>query len=266
MPLQVLLLWWNLIYVVPFGMALIYLGLFVFTGITFGDADADVDTDVDGDMEADAGTVHVEAHVVDADGDADADHDAGGDHDGDGQGSAVHHGSTMLVHSVDVQGDGEGGHASVMSSFLSFLGVGKIPLSLALMIFLLSWGFSGFAINALLYRWLGASVVVGLISLPVAFAVTLALTGLCAALIGKIIPSDDATRERRQDLVGKAGEAMYDIDSSFGMAAVRGEAGDMFQIPCRTPEGKPRIVKGSRIVLFDYDRESGVFHVAPFDA
>lgn len=134
------------------------------------------------------------------------------------------------------------------------------------MIFLLCWGFSGFAINALLFRMLGNSAVIALISLPSALIITTALTGLCAALIGKIIPNDDGIRQRKQDFVGKAGEAMYDIDSTFGMARVRGTAGDMFQIPCRTPEGKPRISKGSRIVLFDYDRENGVFHVAPFDA
>src|SRR5215470_11430089 len=80
MPLQLLLAWWNLIYIVPFVLALFYLGLFVFTGITFGDADmdADVDADVDADaaVEADA-HVSVEAHVeAGADGDVDADHDA----------------------------------------------------------------------------------------------------------------------------------------------------------------------------------------------
>jgi hypothetical protein len=49
------------------------------------------------------------------------------------------------------------------------------------------------------------------------------------------------------------------------MAKVRGEAGDFFQVPCRTRAGTPRIPKGARIVLFDYDREKGVFEVAPYE-
>jgi len=75
---------------------------------------------------------------------------------------------------------------------------------------------------------LGTTALIGFISVPLALVIALALTGLAAALIGKVIPNDDSNRERRSDLVGKAGEAMYDIDSQFGMAKVRGEAGDFF--------------------------------------
>ena len=269
MPLQVLLAWWNLVFIVPFGLALFYLGLFVFTGITFGDADADMDADVDADADM---TVHVEAEVAaDVDADADVDGDADADHDAETPSAAlahaVHTPTGMLgSHSVDVHhAEGEG-QTSAFAAFLSFLGVGKIPLSLALMTLLFCWGITGFALNALLYKWLGASAVIGLISLPVTLILALALTGLFAALIAKIIPNDDSTRQRRTDLVGKAGEAMYDINAEFGMATVRGTAGDFFQVPCRTAAGKPQIPKGARIVLFDYDREKGIFEAAPFEA
>jgi membrane protein implicated in regulation of membrane protease activity len=134
------------------------------------------------------------------------------------------------------------------------------------MVLLFCWGVAGFALNSLLYQWLGDSVAIGFISVPVTLIISLALTGLVAAVIGKIIPNDDSKRERRVDLVGKAGEAIYDIDATFGMANVRGEAGDLYQVPCRTEEGKPRIPKGAKIVLFEYDRDKGIFQVAPFDA
>lgn len=42
-----LLAWWNLIYVVPFGLGLSYMGLYVATGLSFGDGEADVDGDGD---------------------------------------------------------------------------------------------------------------------------------------------------------------------------------------------------------------------------
>src|SRR4051794_14098057 len=76
MTLELLLAWWNLIYIVPFALALMYLGLFVFTGITFGDADADADFDADADVDADVDADADMDHDLDHDVDADADHDA----------------------------------------------------------------------------------------------------------------------------------------------------------------------------------------------
>jgi membrane protein implicated in regulation of membrane protease activity len=254
MTLELLLAWWNLIYIVPFVLALMYLGLFVFTGITFGDADADADagfdTDADADMDADA----------DADIDADADHDIS--HDGNGLLHAAHTATIELDNPPHPEPQSQ----SPILAFLSFLGLGKIPLSLALMIFLFNWGIAGFALNALLQNWLGVSSLIGVISVPIAFTVACALTGGFAALLTRFVPNDDGKRHRRSDLVGKSGEAIYDIDSNFGMANVRGEAGDLFQIPCRTVNGTARIPKGTRVVIFHYDRQNGVFHVAPFDA
>src|SRR5687767_2703747 len=68
---QPLMAWWNLIFVLPFGLALLYLALYTLTGVTFGDADTAVDAD--GELDADA----------DADADAGADRDADADADGE---------------------------------------------------------------------------------------------------------------------------------------------------------------------------------------
>ena len=67
MSVQWLVNWWNLIFLLPFSLALLYLGLYTVSGITFGDADADGDLDVDSDFDAD-GDID---HDVDADGDVD---------------------------------------------------------------------------------------------------------------------------------------------------------------------------------------------------
>jgi hypothetical protein len=270
MPLQVLLSWWNLIFILPFGLALMYLGLFVFTGITFGDADADADmdadVDADADMDADADVDH-DADLQ-ADTDADADHDAdvhSPDHDAESSLAHPAHAHPEMLsptHSIDTAHTA----ASPMAAFLSFLGIGKIPVSLALMTLLFCWGLIGFALNTLLYKGLGDSAFIGLISAPITLLLALALTGLVAKIIAKILPNDESLRENRSDLVGKIAEAMFDINATFGMARVRGAAGDFFQVPCRTALGKPPILKGAKIVLFDYDRDQGVFQVAPFES
>jgi hypothetical protein len=275
MSLRLLIEWWNLIYLVPFGLAILYLGVFVFTGITFGDADADADMDTDMDA---PGPVHVEAHVVDADADADGDLDADADMDADADAeadteadadndaaaSAVTH--AHAVHAGDGHGAGGAGEGSFTSDLLSFLGLGKIPVSLALMILLLWWGMVGFMLNTLFFQWGVAPWLIGFATLPLTAVIAGGLTGGCAAILGKLFPGADSRAQRREDLVGRSGEAIFDIDGTFGMASVRNATGDLIQVACQTRDGESRIPKGSRVVLFNYDREKGVFHVAPFAA
>src|SRR5258705_6804665 len=76
MTLQWLLAWYNLIFVVPFVLALLYVGIYAVSGLTFGDADVDASgADVDADAHVELhGHVEAPAHLEsDADFDADAD-------------------------------------------------------------------------------------------------------------------------------------------------------------------------------------------------
>src|SRR4051812_37822692 len=142
---QTLLAWWNLIFVVPFGLALVYLGLYTLSGVSFGEADADVDADADMDADAD---VHADADVdadadahfhadADADADADTDADAHADVDSDADSEAAATSAT--------------GHVSFHLAAMSFLGVGRVPVSMVLMVLLMTWGATGFIANQLAY-------------------------------------------------------------------------------------------------------------------
>src|SRR5436305_13932391 len=104
---QTLLAWWNLIFVVPFGLALVYLALYTLGGVTFGEADADADFDHDVDVDAHA---DLHGHVdVDVDADADLQADAEADVDADGDVDQ------------DVDADAPGGPASLQAAALAFL-------------------------------------------------------------------------------------------------------------------------------------------------
>jgi membrane protein implicated in regulation of membrane protease activity len=225
MTVTLLFAWWNLIYVVPFGLALLYLGLYVFTGLTFGDGDLHLD------------------HDLEMDHDVDVDHDVGVEHDHDA--------------SVD------SGPSGVMA-VLSLLGVGRVPLSLALMILLILWGSIGFALNQLLVTFVGATAMVGVISIPVTGVLSLLLTGVIARVIGKVLPTNETYGRNRSALVGCVGEAISAIDAEFGLVSVRDSHGDLFQVACRTVMGEPLVPKGMRVVLFEYEAEKAVFYVAPF--
>jgi hypothetical protein len=111
---MVFLEWQNLIFLLPLGVAVIYV-LLMSVGLSIGDQDVDVAHDV-----------HLDAgHDVHADAGHDADHGAHAGHDG-------------YAH-----------HPSLLGSVLSLLGIGKVPISVVLISFLSLWGGVGLALNSL---------------------------------------------------------------------------------------------------------------------
>lgn len=231
MTWAMLLSWWNLIYLVPLGLALVYLVVYAVTGVSFGDADAQAE---------------LAAHVVaDVHADVDADADAAGD---------AHH-----------EAASETPAGSAAAGLMSLVGVGKAPLSVLLMVLLVLWGVIGEIANHALIGVLGYGWLVALISAPVALVGSASLTGLIARLLARFAPSVETYAVKRQDLVDQVGEALYDIDEKFGLVAVRDARGNLYQLPARTGTG-PRIGKGTKVLLFDYDAPGKVYLVSVFDS
>ena len=244
MTIAGLMNWWNLLYVVPFGVAVVYLFLYTLTGVTFGDVDMDADGDAHFDADATA-----EAHL-DADAHVDADADGHVDANGDGD------------HDADQDHESAGGRGF---SVLALLGVGRVPLSLLLMIFLILWGIIGFGLNMALLSFISAGPVVDLISLPATFLVAAGGTGALARLMGRLLPSSETYSRSVESLVGRRAESISVIDETFGLAQVRQASGDLFQVPCRVARGKMPIAKSTAIVLYEYDPATKYFYVAVFD-
>jgi membrane protein implicated in regulation of membrane protease activity len=238
--------WWNLVFIVPFGLAMLYLGVYTISGWTFGETDVDADHDFDApdqdaDFEAD--------HDVDADADADADHDA--DHD------------TDTEHDAETSGASGAGHA--IWAALSFLGVGKVPVSIVAMILFLTWGGVGFAANQLVHDSVSEPWQVAMISLPIAACASLLLTGGTSRMINRYVPLNVTTAKRRHELLGSTGEVILPIDAKFGMANVRDASGDLFQVPCRLEDAGDgtMIPKGARVKLVAYNARELLFYVLP---
>lgn len=240
MTLQWVLGWWNLIFVVPFGIALVYLAVSVTTGIDFGEADAD--HDLDHDVGAD--------HDADADGDYDADaHDAlDGDVHAD-HGAAAHH--------------DRGGP----STLLGLLGFGRVPLSLLILITLFVWGISGFAATQALHRSIGDDGPrVASIAIPLAGVVTLFLTSVFTSLFARVMPRDGTPAVGRRDLVGREGVAILPIGEAFGLARVSPADGSpSVQVPCRVADGQAPIAPDDRVVVLRFDRTEELFYVSTPD-
>jgi membrane protein implicated in regulation of membrane protease activity len=235
-----LLNWWNLIFLLPFGLALMYLGLYTVSGLTFGDSDVDHDFDADADTDVDAD--------ADADANADADHDLDADHDADGDSDADH----------DADGDEDAGHGSTSLAALTWLGLGKVPVSLLLMVLFLTWGVVGFVANAAMQSR-GASAAI--ISVPLAAVASLLMTRLVATTVARVMPLNETTARRRHALLGLTGEAIFAIDQRFGMVSVRDDMGDLYQVACRAQTGGEAIPKGTQVTLVAYNAKQGIFYV-----
>jgi membrane protein implicated in regulation of membrane protease activity len=242
MTLQWLLNWWNLIFLLPFGLALLYLALYTVSGITFGDSDLDADGGFDTDADGD---IHIAADAgPDLDHDLDTDHDMDTDHDADAEGDEISHGTPHMA-------------------AMNWLGVGRVPVSIVLMVLLLTWGTAGFITNAALQAN-GASAAI--VSIPIAAVISIAITRIVVMLIVRYLPLYETNARRRHALLGFEGEAIFPIDHKFGMVSVRDDTGDLYQVPCRVDENTEPIAKGSKVQLVAYNSKLGLFYVSRKEA
>jgi len=215
-----LLQWWNLIFVLPFIGALFYI-LMLITGAVSADHDAGMD----GNVETDADFGH----------DADLDHDAGLEH----------------VHDLE---------PGMLTRALSFLGIGRVPLSIIIISFCFLWGFCGFASNSLLSPILPSAIFVWA-SMAIAFVVSLSLTRVLANVMTRIMPATETYAVSVEQLVGKWGETITTIDETFGQAHVYDDAGVLHTVQCVVKSGQKTIPRGSQVILLFFDKTRSVFFV-----
>jgi hypothetical protein len=171
--------------------------------------------------------------------DHDADHDAGhvGDHDHD----VGHH----------------DGQSSLFERAFALLGVGRVPLTLVLMITSLYFGGLGLILNTLLSSAGLAPSLYGPISVAGAFAGMVVLSGATARLIHRHLPMSESYSISRHDFAGCTGTLLLPADSSSGYAQVKDREGNVHNIRCRTMTGA--LPKGTAILVVEYDEDSKIF-------
>ena len=164
-------------YNVPFLSALAFvLVIGLLEGVTtilgfalsgFVDAFFDFDADVDMDFDFDA----------DFDADVDADFDA------------------------DTDGDVGPG---VLSSLLSFINVGKVPLLILLILFCMSFGSVGMLIQTIFSEFIGSvNFITTLIAFGAALSLSVPFTRWFTKLFSKILPKEETSVIRARELIGK---------------------------------------------------------------
>ncbi len=241
--------WYNLPFttLIGLGVVLIVLQLGGLGGDSDSDgADADADVDADADLDHDVDLGHDADLSHDADMEHDIDHsvDHGSDHDA-AETSSGESGST----------DHEAGHSSSENfSLLAFIGVGKTPLLVVLLILFTSIGLLGWLFNGVLGAFFG--VFPGLLilaTLPVAVVAGALFTSRVARFIGQALPPLSTTASRAQALVGSTGTVISPyVDNKYGMVHLRDQGGTLISIFAVTEEPQP-IPSGEQVLLVSYD-------------
>ena len=213
-----LLLWYNIVFALPFGLAMLYLMIMSF-GVLPVDFDFDFDHDVDLDMDMD----------LDADADFDADHgvDLGLDHD-------VDHDLSGLLKA------------------LSILGVGKVPLSITVVVLLLSWGLFGWLSNLAIAGLIATSSTYAMISIAAALVGSFSFTAAISRLLVKVLPGAETYATTPAQLVGRVGEVVHMVDERFGEVRLIDDQHSAINVTCVVDHGEDPIPVGQKVLLYDY--------------
>jgi membrane protein implicated in regulation of membrane protease activity len=134
-----------------------------------------------------------------------------------------------------------------------------VPLSIVLMVLLLTFGAIGFATNVIAREYFRAAWQPIVVSLPLALIGSVAITGAVARGIGRFAPLNESSAHRRHELLGAVGEAVFAIDDQTGVVSIRDRSNNLLQVACRVGAGRERIPKGSRVKLVAYHAPMNVF-------
>jgi membrane protein implicated in regulation of membrane protease activity len=143
--------------------------------------------------------------------------------------------------------------------------VGRVPLSIILMVLMLTWGMIGVFSNMVLWEKYHDEMLLVAVSIPLAFVGSVLSSRLMTAAMVRWFPTHETYVQRRHELLGAVGEVILPIDSNFGMAAVRDEYHDLFHIACRVRSDQPALEKGTKVKLVGFNGKQNIYYVMQYD-
>lgn len=218
MGLQEMLQWWNLIYILPLFISVIWLAASVAMGMHDGDFGHDVDLD----------------HDVDIDADGDVEHDVDGHH--------PHHLHGDLEH-----------QESPIYKILALLGVGKVPVTALFGIFFLAWGAFGMLSNRVFGGILHYPAVYIWPSMAATFVVSAVFARSIAGVVARYMPTTETYAVSQRSLTDRLGTAVFPVTETTGTVHVKDEYGTVHRMQAKTQPNAPEIATGSQVIVIDFD-------------
>lgn len=224
MTLHDYLQWWNVVYLAPLAISLIWILASAMGGMHIGAPHT--------------GGGHGASHGLG--------HDLG-------HGFGHHHG---IGHSHSANGNAHG-HSGNESGFsqkiLNILGIGQVPITLLLGIFMFCWGACGMAMNQffsgigkypLVYIWP---------SMGITFLISFALTRAMAAIVARTLPAEETFGVSRRELVGSTGKAVFTISAKGGTVDICDKYGTLHREQAKTGDEESTVLSGTEVLILDYD-------------
>jgi hypothetical protein len=178
------------------------------------------------------------------------------------EGGAHGEGAAHDVHGASAhgrEGDGDGGERGDDDG-LSLLALGRLPLTIRLMLLAFTFGGMGLVIGPVLRAILpGSATLAGVLAVAVAAPGALLLSGMVARFAARRMPMLETETVRRADLVGGVGRLVLPASENGGLLQVHDRRGNQHQVPCRLQAGEPALPSGAAVLLIDYDEANRAF-------
>ena len=176
----------------------------------------------------------------------------------------IHHdiGAGGHAHADGGNGHGQDAHGHDSSSnhdndFFNkaawFLGINDVPVTMLVGIFSLCWGVLGLLSNQILAVGVKYPAVYILPSLCIAFFGSFIITRTMAAIVAKVIPSDENYAVHRFDLVGLPGKTVHITNYIVGTVDVKDKYGSVHRVQAKTESENDSIPHSVDVIVVDYD-------------
>ena len=140
------------------------------------------------------------------------------------------------------------------------LEVGRIPLTIRLMLWSLTFGGSGLCLTYLLSGLARLHPLLAtLLAAAVGSTLAVMLNRQVARLVLRRAPLLETQTINRRELLGSTGRAVLALGPGGGLVQVHDGRGNLHQVPARTFDGEPALAAGADVLLVDYDPQKGVF-------
>jgi hypothetical protein len=161
--------------------------------------------------------------------------------------------------------DGVAAHVGAAVMSLTWLGLGKVPLSVLLEMLLISFGITGLLVNALGADIIGSSTLTFPFAVVGGFIVAPPFTKLFGGLFAKAVPADATTSRKPSEFVGEVGTASSKLTHNIGQ--VRLEATDDHPQTTLTARLHPKVPgdlpRDSEVLLVGHDADKNIYLVTP---
>ena len=171
---------------------------------------------------------------------------------------------------LDVDAGGPDGVAAQVGSLvlsLTWLGLGKVPISVLVETLLLSFGVTGLLVSAVANDLLGLSAYAFPVSLATAIVVAPLVTKVVGELVASIVPADSTTSRKPGDFLDSVGFASSTLTHSIGQ--VRLDATEKHPqttlIARLAPSVPDDLPSETEVLIVGHDTASNIYIVVPND-